>query len=107
MAFTIVTVNAKYLLPDKTPATGTVTFALSAQLKDGSADEIIEPIPVTVSLNNSGSISVALVANDDVTTVPTGSTYSVTETIAGAPTKTYSITVPKANATINLADIAP
>lgn len=71
--------------------------------------------PLTATLNGSGQISVnstvgiVLIANDDTTTQPTGSTWVVTENITGSPSRTYDVVIPHAapGGTIDLSQLSP
>lgn len=113
MAFTSVTVTsgpgsppAGWTQEDGTPAAGTVTFRLTAPMSnDGNT---VVPVPVTVTLNASGSFSVALDANDDSGTTPEGVQYTVLEEIGGASSREYNITVPSGlGATVELSSLMP
>jgi len=110
-------VTATYLAPDGTPsaglapAAGRVTFQLSAELQDSTDEEfVVAPtIPLSATLNSSGQISIVLIANDDTTTQPIGSTWTVTESITGAPSRTYSVSIPAASpgGTVDLSALSP
>jgi hypothetical protein len=51
---------------------------------------------------SSGVVSVSLAATDDSGTTPTDVTYLVVETVTGAPTRSYHITVPHLSGSIDL-----
>jgi hypothetical protein len=97
MPFTPITVTKSWENPDGSEATGSVTFTLSSQMTDTSTGESVAVETITATLA-AGSISQTLLANDDETTIPPGTTYTVVETIDGGATLTYPITVPSAAA---------
>ncbi|MFF9171734.1 MULTISPECIES: hypothetical protein [unclassified Streptomyces] len=101
-----VTVTGKYIHPDGTPFSGTVSFAAPDVIRIPGADSTAVG-SVTVTLDASGSFSVVLIATDNEGQRPINFTYTVTETLTGAPTRTYNIALPAATGTIALADIAP
>jgi hypothetical protein len=120
--FTPIVVTGTYLQPSGTgdgltPSAGTVSFQLSALLQDSTDKEFVDAIttPLLATLNGSGQISIGetvgivLIANDDDTTQPTGSTWIVTERITGAPSRTYDVIIPHtaAGGTIDLAQLSP
>lgn len=98
-----VTVTASYLTPDGGAAVGTVTFRPS--ITPAAADTIL-PTAITVVLVD-GALSVELCATDDASWVASGWTYTVTERIAGARPRTYSIEVPADPPTLDLATVVP
>jgi hypothetical protein len=108
LSFTSITVTGTYQDPAGNALAGTVKFMLSTTLRDGQTGPFVTPVPITATLSD-GALSQALVANDDTTTVPNGSTYQVVETIAGISRQPYNITVPHGaeDATIDLAALAP
>lgn len=93
MAFEQVTVTGTYLRQDGEPASGTVQFVLSTTLQDPATDEIRPPVPLTVTLDEDGSIVASLVSTLTVGIEPQGATYRVTERIVGAPSRSYNIAV--------------
>jgi hypothetical protein len=101
-----VTVTGKYIKPDGTPLAGSVTFAADAavRLPDQDATALGS---VSVALDTAGAFSVVLIATDNADARPIGYTYTVTETLTGMPTRTYSIALPQATPAVDLADIAP
>ena len=66
-------------------------------------------VPLTVTLNGTGSISVPLYANDDATTTPTGTGYTVIERVTSGSNREYTITVPSAapGGTASLSSLMP
>jgi hypothetical protein len=109
MAFTLITVTGTYLLPTGAPASGSVSFTLTAPMRDASTDITITPQEQVVALSQSGSISINLYANDDETTQPDGVTYEVNERLNETGYNKYFFTLnsnsPSAN--FNLADVVP
>jgi hypothetical protein len=109
MAFTLITVTGTYLLPTGAPASGSVSFTLTAPMRDASTDITITPQEQVVALSPSGSISINLYANDDETTQPDGVTYEVNERLNETGYNKYFFTLnsnsPSAN--FNLADVVP
>jgi hypothetical protein len=101
-----VTLTGRYIHPDGTPFTGTVSFAAPDVIRIPGADSTAVG-SVTVTLDASGAFSVVLIATDNPDARPINFTYQVTEALTGAPTRTYSIALPAATGTIALADIAP
>lgn len=87
MAFTTVAVTETFNpdAPGGATPTGSVTFTLSERIHDGSGHEV-EPEPIVVPLT-SGAISASLYANDDTTTVPSGSFYTVEFFLAGVASR--------------------
>lgn len=108
MSFTTIHLQATYL-NNATPCVGQVTVVASAAMQDTSNNNVEPPISVTVGLDNTGSISIPVIATDDSTTQPTGVTYLITEQIRGSAQRSYSIAVPHASpgGNLNLATAAP
>jgi len=109
MAFTLITVSGTYLLPTGAPASGSVSFTLTAPMRDASTDVTITPQEQVVALDNSGSISINLYANDDATTQPDGVTYEVNERLNETGYNKYFFTLNSnsLNGRFNLADVVP
>lgn len=106
MAFTLVTVTGTYHeAPGGSPASGQVVFQLQQTLSQPG--EILEPQALSATLDASGHISVQLVATDDPTTQPQGTTWLVTEEIQGEVPRNYSIAVPHTAGSLDLATVAP
>lgn len=100
-----VAIVATYLTPDGGPASGSVSFTPSVSAATSGASLPIAPF--SVELDSTGSLSVDLAATDDPDWAAPGFTYLVTERIAGARTRSYSISVPAAAVTLDLATVAP
>lgn len=109
MAFTLITVTGTYLLPTGEPASGSVSFTLTAPMRDASTDVTITPQEQVVALDGSGSISINLYANDDDTTQPDGVTYEVNERLNETGYNKYFFTLNSnsPNGVFNLADVVP
>ncbi|MFD7121895.1 collagen-like protein [Streptomyces sp. NPDC059922] len=102
-----VTVTARYLTPDGTPLTGSVTFRAPAVLTFPDSDVILGG-PVVVQLDATGAIAVTLPATDAPGMDPDGWAYVVTEQLAGVgPGRSYAILLPAEHPAVDLADIAP
>jgi hypothetical protein len=109
MAFTLITVTGTYLLPTGAPASGSVSFTLTAPMRDATSDVTITPQEQVVALNASGSISINLYANDDDSTVPDGVTYEVNERLNETGYNKYYFTLNSNSpyGRFDLADVAP
>lgn len=102
-----VKVTGRYLLPDGTPLTGSVTFRAPAVLTFPDADVILGG-PVVAQLDATGAISVILPATDAPDMDPDGWAYVVTEQLAGVTSnRSYAILLPAEHPTADLADLAP
>lgn len=109
MAFTLITVTGQYLLPTGDPASGSVSFTLTAPMRDASTNITIAPQEQVVALDASGSIAINLYANDDDTTQPDGVTYEVNERIRETGYNKYFVTINKdsPDGIYDLADVVP
>lgn len=105
MSFTTRTVTHTFQNADGTPASGSVTFALSDRMTNSGTTVL--PTEVVGSLNGSGQLSVVLTANDDAGTVPTGAQWRVTFRILGASEEVFSVTVPNGSGTVDLGTLLP
>lgn len=110
MSFTFASVTHTYLNLDSTPASGKVTFELSAAMRNAGTT-FAPSLPLIVTLNSGGSLIAYLPANNDPGTIPDGVTYTVTEEIAsmgsGTVGQTFSIVVPTGGGTVDLASLLP
>lgn len=106
----MIAVTGEWLDASGSPCAGTVTFQLVRAMQDTSDKIIVPSTSIEATLDVDGKISQNLYANDDTTTEPLSSMYSVEENITGtsAP-KTYNVVIPHAaaGATIDLAQLAP
>ncbi len=109
MAFTLIAVTGTYLLPTGLPASGSVSFTLTAPMRDAVSDVTITPQEQVVALSASGSISINLYANDDDSTVPDGVTYEVNERLNETGYNKYFFTLNSnsPDGTFDLADVVP
>ncbi len=94
MAFTVRTITHTFTNADSTPASGTIEFALTRRMTNGTTT--IVPAVVAGTLNGTGQLSVPLTANDDGGTAPTGAQWRVTFRILGSDVEQFYITVPSA-----------
>ena len=106
MAFTQRTVTHNFQNADGSPASGTVTFALTRRMTNG-ATTIVPAAEVTGTLNGTGQLSVSLAANNDTGTVPTDAGWNVTLRIAGARQEEFLITVPTGTGPVDLGSLLP
>lgn len=109
MAFTLINVRGTYLLPTGLPASGSVSFTLTAPMRDASTDITITPQEQVVALSASGSISINLYANDDETTQPDGVTYEVNERLNETGYNKYYFTLNSnsPNGLFDISDVVP
>ncbi len=107
MAATSVTVTGTFQNEDGTAAAGTLQFQLSAPIANSGI--VTEPVPLTVTLNSSGSFSVPLKANNDPATVPEGTSYTVLERVTSTSNREYSVVVPynAPGGTVDLSTLMP
>lgn len=116
-----VTVTGQFLTYTGAPCTGTVTFRPSGDpwLKNASADATLVPGDIVCTLDADGKlvgpagavgvddVGVLLPATDDPDLAPTGFVYDVTVALSGQPAQEYSVSLPAASDTVDLADLAP
>ena len=103
---TSVVLTGRYIRPDGTPLSGTVTFEPPAHLTIPDAD-IISIGAATATLDDTGSFRISLIATDDPGTQPAGWTYTVIERLRQANGRTFPIALPGGTPEVNLADIVP
>ncbi|MGW1828834.1 hypothetical protein ACWCO0_09670 [Streptomyces tubercidicus] len=101
-----VTLTGRYIRPDGTPLSGTVTISSPSLLTLAGADTIATGA-TTITLDTAGTFSAVLIATDNASMQPTGWAYTITEKFVGVTGRTYSILLPSTTPTVNLADIAP
>lgn len=109
MAFTPILVTGTYLLPGGLPASGSITFQPTAEMRDPATNTVISSQQVKVGLNEYGSFSVSLYATNDDGIVPEGVTYEVNERIAETGWNKYFISIDKESPSgiFDLADVIP
>ena len=105
MAFKAITLTGQYLTPTGAYATGKVSFQLTAPMRDPVTNVSIPVTNNTVTLNGTGSFSIALYATNSPGIVPEGVTYEVNERIYGSSFNKYFITL-NHNSTANTMDLA-
>ncbi len=71
-----------------------VEFLLTTPLTNSATGRRVPAAPIVAHLDSAGHLSVTLWATDDLTTVPVGAAYRVTERIAGQDPQTYYIVLP-------------
>ena len=99
MSFTPISLQATRANPDGSPASGTISFTLNAEMLNGT--ESIQPAPISGVLNPSGQLvqqngqAIILLANDDEGTTPAdpSAAYVVQENITGSSVVEYSIII--------------
>jgi hypothetical protein len=101
-----VVLTGRYIRPDGTPLTGTLTFEPPAHLTFADAD-IISAGAATVQLDALGMFTVTLIATDSPGAQPEDWTYTVVERFRQVDGRTFHIVLPAATPVVNLADIAP
>jgi hypothetical protein len=104
---TTVTVTGTYLDIAGNPIAGQVLFTPRAVLKNVTSNIILINSTITVTLDNNGAFSQALVATNDPDAAPLNFTYQVEEAFIGG--RTYDILLPTSTVglTLDLADVAP
>lgn len=104
MAFTYVTITHSFQTAAELAAAGEVDFTPVEPLHNGVT---VVAKKITASLSGSGLLSQVLAANTDPGTLPTGTTYKVTERITGQPTFSYYVQIPHdQGSSLNLRDLA-
>ncbi|MFF9525369.1 glycosyl hydrolase family 28-related protein [Streptomyces achromogenes] len=101
-----VLLTGRYIRPDGTPLTGTLTFEPPATLTFPDAD-VIGVGAATAQLDETGAFTVSLIATDAAGGTPSSWTYTVVERLHQANGRTYHIALPSATTVVDLADIAP
>lgn len=102
-----VILTGRFIRPDGTPLTGTLTFTPPASLTIPGAD-IISAGTATATLDATGAFTVTLIATDQAGMQPSDWTYTVTERFHHkAVGRSYAIKLPPETPLVDLADIAP
>jgi hypothetical protein len=109
MAFTPILVTGTYLLPGGAPASGSITFQPTAEMRDPETNAIVTTQETRVGLNEYGSFSVSLYATNDTGIVPEGVTYEVNERLNETGWNKYFISIDKESpdGIFDLADVIP
>lgn len=97
MTFQTVTVTWSEVDPAGNPASGSVTFQLTAPLIDGATGQVAETLQKTYFFTSGTGTSDALVANDSSGATPSGTAYRVTVALAGQQARTFISQVNHAN----------
>lgn len=98
-----VTLTGKYQTVDGTACTGSIRFEGPSWVVD-TGNNIVFTTSESVTLVN-GAFSVQLVATDATGVVPNPFTYSVVENLDGQRPHRYTISLPKANPTVDISDL--
>ncbi|WP_329147251.1 hypothetical protein OIU91_16780 [Streptomyces sp. NBC_01456] len=102
--------TGRFIAPDGTPLTGTLTFAPPMVLTMPDADTIANTVAtVEITKADQGSFEINLIATDAPGMSPRGWTYLVTEKLKGAQIRQYHIMLPErpGGDPVDLADLAP
>lgn len=99
-----VTLTGKYETVSGSPLSGTVRFEGPTWLVD-TGNNIVFTADQSVTLDGTGAFSIQLVATDATGVVPNPFTYQVVEHIGSMRTHRYTISLPKANATVDISDL--
>jgi len=101
-----VTLSGRYIRPDGSPLSGSLTFEPPAHLTFPDAD-IISAGAATVELDATGAFTVNLIATDAAGGDPSSWTYTVVERLRNTSGRTFHLNLPSASPVVDLADIAP
>ena len=96
MTFQTVTVSWNEADPAGNPASGSVTFQLSAPLID-TTGEVAETLQKAYFFTAGTGTSDPLVANDSAGAVPAGTAYHVTVALTGQQARTFTVHLLHAN----------
>lgn len=106
MAFTTRTVVATYLTYGGNPCTGQVTATLSQAMSNGGSGVAVTPIVAV--LDETGTATWTLAANDDPSTEPAGAYYNFEERIQGSAVQMRRAVIPSAGTgNVELLQIGP
>lgn len=103
--YATVTLTGTYLLPDATPAQGTIEIIPSEKVIVDATGDVILAGRVKVKLDETGSFSVALPATDDPNLNPTGFGYTVSAKLHHTSVKAVSFSLPAAVPVVDVADV--
>lgn len=102
--------TGRFIAPDGTPLTGSLTFAPPSVLTMPDADTIANTVAtVDITKEDQGRFEVNLIATDGPGMSPRNWTYLVTEKLKGAQIRQYHIMLPErpGGDPVDLADLAP
>jgi hypothetical protein len=97
-----VVVTGHYLHPDGRPCRGSIRIEPEPAQLVSAAQGVIILGPAEVQLDESGRLTVELLATDASGITPSGWTYRVTEQLSDAPGRTYRLALPAAVRTVSL-----
>jgi len=104
VAFTYVTITHTFETAADLAAAGEVDFLLVEPIHNGIT---VVAKTITAPLSGAGLLSVNLASNTDPGTIPTGTTYKVTERITGQTAFSYYIQIPHdQGSTLDLRELA-
>lgn len=103
----VITIGPRTDPTTSVPSKGTLAFALNATLAATVSHGTLDQTQAVARLDSTGSATVSLVPNDVAELLPANSTYTVTENITGAPSRSYSITLPSGSGSIALESLTP
>lgn len=101
-----VRLTGRYIAPDGTPLSGTVSFAPPSVLTLPASD-VIATTAAKVTLDTTGAFEVDLIPTDVPGMSPQRWSYQVTEKLKGIPPRVFHIMLPGGTGPVDLADIAP
>ena len=109
MSDTLVTVTATYEDAHGNPASGRVSLRPLVQAGNLDSKRIVTTRKVTADLDETGSISLQVVASDDADWATTGPVYyQVEEWLTdGTPVNRYIVLIPAAMGTVDLGEVQP
>ena len=109
MAFSTRTITHTFTGADGSAAAGSITFALTKRITNGTTT--ILPAEITATLDANGNLSQVLTANTDTGTMPQDSEWRVDWRISstsGAPvTESFWIVVPAGSGAVDLGSLLP
>ena len=100
-----VTLTGTYEDYSGNPLSGTVRIEGPTWLVDSVNDIVFENPAQTITLDNTGSFSVDLVATDATGVTPTGFLYQVIENVGVTRQHRYYISLPKVNPTVDISEL--
>lgn len=103
--FTPITLMGTFASQPGQTASGELTFTLTQGMSN--ANTTLPATPIKVQLDEEGSFSVQLAANDDPETEPQGVLYGVTEIIVGAQPRDYFIKLSREQLTVDISTLMP
>lgn len=102
----MVTVTGRWTAADDTPMSGLIAFTPNVALTNADEQQIILPSPVVAHLDETGAISVDLIATDDADYTPSGWVWQVSERLKQGE-RTYLIELPSSPDPVDLSTLVP